>query len=127
MAKPRKPLSLLRATGTFAKNPGRYSGRNEPLVTDPIGGPPDWLPDGAKVAWRELTPTWPWLNRSHRGITEIACILAAKLADGTLGVPGMQLLRVTLGQLGATPADFAKVNWMPPAGDDEDAGSEYFR
>jgi hypothetical protein len=41
-----------------------------------------------------------------------------------IGVPGIQLLRVVLGKLGATCRKFPKVGWPPPAEDgDEQAAS----
>jgi hypothetical protein len=72
-----------------------------------------------------MVPHMPWLNTTHRFIVELAAILTAKMADGSLGVPGMQLLRVTLGKLGATPADRNKVSWAESEADEP--GSEYFR
>lgn len=43
------------------------------------------------------------------------------MQTGALGVPGMQLLRQVLGQLGATPVSAGKINWSPEAADpDED-------
>jgi hypothetical protein len=60
----------------------------------------------------------PWLNRSHRGITQIAAMLVAKMAAGTLGVPGMNLLRITLGQLGASPVTAHKVAMSDSSADD---------
>jgi hypothetical protein len=114
------------ASGAYAKNPARFRGRNEPNVDDPIGDAPDWLGADAKAAWHQYAATLPWLNQSHRAIVEIASVLKGRLAAGTLGVPGMQLLRVTLGQLGATPADVHKVNWAPTVADEVDRVAQYF-
>jgi hypothetical protein len=105
----------------MAKDPQRYRNRAEPIIPDPLGDPPEWLPSEAKADWRDFDRRLPWLNRSHRAIVEIASILQAKLRTGELGVPGMQLLRVTLGQLGATPVSACKVQ-MPPPVEDEDDG-----
>lgn len=91
-----------------------------------MGDPPYWLTPAQADAWRNLVTGLPWLNYSHRDITVIAAILIGKLATGELGVPGMQLLRVMLGQMGGTPADFSKVNWSSDAGEDE-PGTEWFR
>lgn len=107
------------ASGTYAKNPSRYAARKEHNVAEPLGDAPGWLSQRAREAWLDFELRLPWLNFSHRGIVEIASILVAKLRSGELGVPGMQLLRVTLGQLGATPADFRRVAYEPAlAGDD---------
>lgn len=124
MAAPRKSLAALRLSGTYAKNPGRYSRRHEPLVRAPIGDPPEWLSEPAKAAWHDLTPRLPWLNRSHRGIVGITCLLAGKLATGEASVSAMNLLRQCLGQLGATPADFRKVGYSPDDVDEID--DEFF-
>jgi hypothetical protein len=125
MPRPRKPLALAKITGSYAKDPGRYRGRNEPLVIDPVGDPPEWLTPSQADSWRSIVVDMPWLNSSHVGITGIAAILVAKMATGELGIPGMQLLRVTLGQMGGTPADFPKVNWSSPVVDEP--GAEFFR
>ena len=109
MPRPRQSLAQARLTGAAAKNPQRYRTRREPLVTEPLGDPPEWLTAPQRRVWRELDRRLPWLNMSHRGITGIAAILQAKMADGTLGLPGMQLLRQVLGQMGATPAMAGKV------------------
>jgi hypothetical protein len=73
-----------------------------------------------------MVPDLPWLRYCHRGIVGITAILTAKLATGELCVSGMNCLRQCLGKLGATPADFAKVNWSPTTDDDVPA-AEYFR
>ena len=124
MAAPRKSLAALQLSGTLQKNPGRYSKRHEPVVSDPIGEPPDWLPEPAQAAWHDLVPRLPWLNRSHRGIVEITCLLTGKLATGDASVSALNLLRQCLGQLGATPADFARVGYAPPDVDEID--DEFF-
>ena len=125
MAAPRKSLAALQLSGTLQKNPGRYSRRYEPLVNEPIGEPPYWLPEPAKAAWHDITPRLPWLNRSHRGIVGITCLLAGKLATGDISISAMNLLRQCLGQLGATPTDFARVGYAPPEVDE--IHDEFFR
>jgi len=117
MAPPRKSLAHAYLTGAAAKNPQRYRARREPLVTDPIGEPPKWMKPDAAEQWRELVPTLPWLNRSHRATVAIASILMAKQAVGAAGIPALQLLRQVLGSLGANPT--FKVS-MPPADGDHD-------
>ena len=120
MPNPRKPLAAAIASGAYAKNPQRYRGRSEPLVSDPLGAPPSWLDEHAAAAWTDFDLRLPWLNRSHRCVVEIASILQGRMARGELGVPGMNLLRIALGQLGATPADSAKVRWEEPEDDHDD-------
>lgn len=118
MPRPRKSIAQARLTGSYAINPGRYSARTEPLVTDPLGAPPGWLTVPQRAVWRDIERRMPWLNKSHRGITGIAAILQAKLADGALGLPGMNLLRMTLGQMGATPATAQHAVVAEPENDD---------
>jgi hypothetical protein len=112
-------------TGAYAKDPARYAGRAEPTGLEPLGEPPEWLTDPQRAAWLDIEMRMPWLNRSHRGITGIAVYLQAKLAAGTLGLPGMNLLRMTLGQMGATPVmSRHAVVAVPEAADPAD---EFFR
>lgn len=125
MAPPRKSLTQARATGAIAKNPQRYRARTEPLVTSPLGAPPEWLTVPQRAVWRDMAKRSPWLNKSHRGITGIACILQAKMADGALGLPGMNLLRMTLGQMGATPTTAQHA--IVPETESDDPAEAYFR
>lgn len=124
MARPRTPKARAVITGHAEKQKAKFSRRHEPLVRDPIGDPPDWLPEPAQAAWRDIAPRLPWLNRSHRGIVGITCILAGKLATGDASISAMNLLRQCLGQLGATPTDFARVGYAPDDVDDVD--DEFF-
>ncbi|WP_244490962.1 hypothetical protein [Paramesorhizobium deserti] len=101
-------------TGAINKNPQRYRNRAEPLVTEPLGKPPKWLQAAEIDAWNDFASRLPWLNKSHRCITGIASVLSARMARGTLGVPGMQLLRQCLGQMCATPVSAAKVSMQQP-------------
>lgn len=88
-------------------------------MAEPVGDPPDWLKPAAQEQWRELADTLPWLNMSHRGIVGLAAILSAKMAEGSLGIPGMNLLRIVMSKLGATPESAAKIA-MPPAESEQD-------
>lgn len=124
MAKPRKSLEALRLSGTLGKNPGRYAARHEPVDDRDVGEPYEWLSPTAQDAWRELVPDLPWLRYCHRGIVGITAVLVAKMRSGELGVSGMNALRQCLGKLGATPADFGKVNWTEPA--DDHSEDEFF-
>jgi hypothetical protein len=118
MARPRNSFAAARMSGALYKNPQRYRTRKEPLVTDPIGSPPAWLTDDQADAWNDFADRLPWLNRSHRGIVGIASVLQAKQANGELGVPGMNLLRLVLGQLCATPTTAGKVSMPEPVSDE---------
>jgi hypothetical protein len=73
-----------------------------------------------------MADTMPWLNSSHRAIVGITAYLSGRFREDLLGVSGLNLLRLCLQSLGATPADFSKVGWSPPSGD-EDPAEKYFR
>lgn len=119
MAPPRKSLAAARITGAMAKNPQRYRRRIEPNVATPLGPAPGWMTALQAEAWDALEARLPWLNQSHRGLVEIAATLQAVLAQGALGVPGMQLLRLCLGQLCATPVTAGKVETLAEADPDD--------
>lgn len=86
-----------------------------------------WL-DPEQEAWWEFADSLPWLNRSHRGILSIASLLAGRLTRGDLGTSRIKSLRLCLGSVGATPADFCKLEWSPPLeDDDDDEAAAFFR
>jgi hypothetical protein len=110
MPRPRTPTTKARTEGRHLKNPQRYR-RNTPTADD-LGDPPRWLTDPQAAAWREFTGELPWLNRSHRAIVEIACVVRARLQGGEeVGTKAMSLLRLCLSSMGATPVDASKVSW----------------
>jgi hypothetical protein len=126
MAHPRTPKARARATGRLDKNPGRFDGRNEPVVADPLGDAPKWMNANQIKAWNTIAEEIPWLNRSHRGLVEIAASIRARLYGGEeVGVQALNLLRQCLGQMGATPADASKAGVMP-GGKNEDPAEQYF-
>lgn len=108
MPRPRKPREVARITGRIERDPGRYAALYEP-DDRPLGDPPEWLPAQAKLAWVELYPAVPWLRQSHRGLVEIAALLLVKARSADPSISAMNLLRLCLGQMGATPADFVRV------------------
>lgn len=125
MARPRLSLAQARLTGAISKNPQRYRPRTEPSGTQPIGDPPDWLAPDVSEAFADITDRMPWLNSSHTGITVIAAVLQTRMAQGTLGIPGMQLLRGVFNQMGATPTSAHKVAMLDAPGP-PDPAEDYF-
>lgn len=125
MAPPRKSLAQAALSGALYKNPQRYRDRHEPLVTDELGDPPAWLKPAAAEAWQDFRRSMPWLNKSHRGITELASILQGRHATGELGVPGQTLLLRVLGSMGGTPASSSRFAVLPEA-KGEDPADRYF-
>ena len=127
MAKPRTPRAKAKALGSDKVHPGRFEGRNEPPVADPIGPAPKWMKKEQADAWNTLAAEIPWLNRSHRALLGIAATIQARIESGAdVGVQAMNLLRQALGQMGATPADASKVG-VQPDGEKANAGDEFFR
>ena len=67
----------------------------------------------------------PWLNKSHRALTEIASTIRARVMTGDdIGVKALSLLRQCLGQMGATPSDASKV--IMPDEKVDDPADKYF-
>ena len=128
MPKPRLPKEKVKALGRDVVNPARFDGRNGPLVTTPLGDPPEWLSESERKAWETFREELFWLNSSHRALLEIACNVRARLmvpsAEG-VGIQALNLLRQCLGQMGATPADASKVN-LPDAEGEKDPADKYF-
>lgn len=130
MARPRLPRAKAKVTGADKKNKGRHEDRSEPIVSESLGDPFDWLKDTdsckAREAWSILSDTIPWLNYSHRILVATAAnILGRMIAGQDVGVQAMNLLRQALGQMGATPADASKAG-AKPDGESEDPADKYF-
>lgn len=128
MPRPKKPFALAVVTGATVKDPQRYRQRG-PQDLPPLGDPPDWLPETdanrARSAWMEIAAEAPWLNNSHRGLTEIAALVRGKLIAGVdVGVQALGLLRLCLSSMGLTPGDAHKV--QRSAAVEDDPAAKYF-
>jgi hypothetical protein len=76
-------------------------------------------------SWETFRTEIPWLQKSHRCLTAIACVAQADLRSGADFNPRMaNLLRQCLGQMGATPADASKVT-VPGEDDAPDPADKY--
>lgn len=129
MARARTPLAKAKATGRSARDPKRFKARSEPAVHDGLGEPPVWLTDKEDCkqiqAWKVIRAEIPWLNSSHRLHVAGTCqILGRLIAGQEVGVQALNLLRMQLGQMGATPSDASKVGAMPD--DEEDPDEDIF-
>jgi hypothetical protein len=126
MARPRVPLIKAEITGRTIRNPRRFKDREEPTPSGPLGDPPKWFKtQGQKDAWNEFRDELPWLNKSHRALVAIASGIRARFTAGEdIGVKAINLLRMCLGQLGATPADASKVRM--PVEKKDDPADKYF-
>jgi hypothetical protein len=127
MPRPRVPLLKAQTTGRVLRNPKRFKDRAEPPSGGPLGKPPKWLSKPhEREAWETLSNDLPWLNKSHRTLVALASgLLARQIAGGEVGVKAMNLLRMILGSMGATPSDASKVK-MPEEQDDNDPSTKYF-
>lgn len=130
MARPRTPKLKAKVTGQDVKRKTKFDGRNEPRADGPLGDPYPWILDvetkKAREAWEVIRTEIPWLNSSHRILVAAASdILGRMIAGQDVGVQAMNLLRQTLGQMGATPADATKVG-AKPNGEGDDPASKYF-
>ncbi|OCJ06093.1 hypothetical protein A6U85_03765 [Agrobacterium sp. 13-626] len=126
MAPPRKSRAQAEVDGTAATRPGRYRARNEPSITSPIGDPPDYIKDTpeskARSAWYEYAVELPWLRASNRSILVVASLLKGEILAGHMPTAQkLNLLRQTLGSLGATPADASKITVPDEDNDTDDA------
>lgn len=121
------PREKARATGRDTINPGRFANRTEPKNVPPLGIPPRWMNDNQKAAWKTFQSEVFWLDKSHRALMEIACILRSRaMGTDSEGVKSLNLLRQCLGMMGATPADASKVSFRTSDCDDDPA-SNYFQ
>jgi hypothetical protein len=106
----RTPTAKAKITGAANKNPSRYRGLNSPTLSA-IGEPFECMGNAEQVAWHDFVAELPWLNRSHRAIVHLACILRCKVHGGSDGVNYLQVYSATLSKLGATPADASRVGY----------------
>ncbi len=127
MPRNRVPLAKAKATGRTLHDKKRFENRKEPTVKDPLGKPPRWMNNASQIeAWQTLASEIPWLNSTHRAVMGIAAQLLGKLiANEDISVNGLNLLRLCLSQMGATPVDASKIT-LPEEEDDEDPAAKYF-
>jgi phage terminase small subunit len=127
MARPRTPAAKADATGAAGKNPQRYRDRKEPKTTKALGQPPEWFDEAQASIWEGFKRELPWLTESDRSVMELASVLRAAFMASPLdmGVTKLNLLRLCLAQLGATPADRSKVGVGD--GEDQDPDDAFFQ
>lgn len=128
MPRRRTPLAKAKATGQDKNHASRFKNRREPKAGGPLGDPPKWMKNKFQLeAWRTFDDELPWLNNSHRGLVGIASeILGKQMAGEELSVNALNLLRLTLGQLGATPVDSSKVSVPDDEDNSDDPAARYF-
>jgi hypothetical protein len=127
MAHPRTPLAKAKATGQDLNHATRFKTRKEHASTGPLGPPPHWLKSKhQRDSWETFRVEIPWLQKAHRALVGIASVVRADLiAGGEFNVRKANLLRQTLGMMGATPSDASKIT-LPDDGATEDPANKYF-
>jgi hypothetical protein len=117
MPRRRTPLAKAKATGQDKNHASRFKDRREPKSKGPLGAPPKWMKKQTQLdAWKMFADELPWLNHSHRALVSVASEIRGKLIAGDeVSVNGLNLLRLCLGQMGASPVDSSKVSLRYPA------------
>jgi hypothetical protein len=115
------PKTKADITGASLRNPSRYRGANSPTISA-VGEPFEIMTEAEQIAWHNFTAELPWLNRAHRAILHLACILRVKVTSGSDGINYLQVYSAILSKLGASPADESRVGY----GRDDDEPDEFF-
>lgn len=115
----RTPTAISDAKGYYIKHPERKP-VNEPIVTEPLGGPPTKMTKDEKKVWKELAKQVPpgVAKVSDRGPFEILVRLFTKERAGTLKVGHMGSMLSLFSRFGMTPSDRAKVHGDAPPSDE---------
>lgn len=106
MPRPKTPYAKAFALGATEKHRERY----QPLPAShswtlgPLGEAPEWLKADEARCWRATAEEIDWLDSSHRGLMTIVAILRARLQADDASVKMLNLLRLCLQSMGATPA-----------------------
>jgi phage terminase small subunit len=117
MAGKKQPSALLNARGSFRKNPQRKR-ENEPVVTDPLGAPPEHLTASQVTCWQEVAEQAPIgvLSLADRHAVEmVACLLDEFRTTGRDMIAAkLGRLQSLLGSFGCTPSDRASLSLPQP-------------
>lgn len=114
----RVPTKLLELRGAYKHQAGRREDRaNEPVVTAPVGDPPEDFTGAVLQAWNDINNWAPAgvLTIADRAAVESAARLLAGERDGTNTCPMGCRLDKLLGKFGMTPSDRSKVSVSIPA------------
>ena len=128
MPRARTPMAKAIATGRTLHDKKRFKHRIEPVVKDPLGKPPKWMKKPSQIeAWNTLAAEVPWLNSSHRAVVGIASeVLGKMIANEEMSMNALNLLRLCLSQLGATPVSASNISHQEEESDDDDPSKKYF-
>lgn len=117
MARPRTPTNILRLRGGFDKNPRRELERkDEPIVHEPLGPPPDTFDEAELLAWKDITRTAPAgvITEADRLAVETASRLLARERAGMNSDSNGRRFDNFLSKFGMTPSDRSKVRVSIP-------------
>ena len=115
MSRPRTPTAVLKAKGTFIKDPKRGKARaNEPKDLKPFKKEvPEHLDECVRICWLEIASEVPAgvLTESDRKTLEVAAALYARFKEEGANMPTdkLNLYIRTLGLLGMDPSSRSKV------------------
>jgi phage terminase small subunit len=112
MSRPRKPTSLLEASGAFRHNPSRRAGRaDEPKPTGDLGPPPDWLGVRARKCWHGIAASVPYpLTNADGHILALTAHLESRVRGGRASAAEFNQYRACLREIGMTPASRSNVS-----------------
>ncbi|WP_425408091.1 hypothetical protein [Hyphococcus sp.] len=112
MARKRTPQQIAFVTGRTITNPGRFKGRSN-IVGPALGPPYENMPSVEKEVWHEFRENFPWLRRSDRQMTKIACnLVAGQRSPEGLPVAGLTILRRILNSFGGSPTSEVRRRFM---------------
>ena len=113
----KQPTALMNARGAFKNRPSRKR-NNEPVVTDPLGSPPEGFAPDEVAAWREI------VERAPMGVLTAAdwqsVVIASKLfAEFMRDSEACNAARISklcsvLGSFGMNPSDRASLSLPQP-------------
>ena len=118
MPTPRKTITELEASGTFARNKGRYKKRINVKVRPlaPIGKAPTHMSPAHKAIWLEVTKqaTPGTLGKPDRIFLEVLVNLVAKMRSGQAKPSELTGIATLLGKLTLTPHSRKLIDPAPP-------------
>jgi hypothetical protein len=117
MPQPRVPTAVLEMRGSFKRHAERKKKRQyEPVVEEPIGGPPANFTEKELETWNELMRLAPGgvLTSADQWSVEVAVKLMAKVREDRANSADIGQLITLLGRFGMTPADRSKVKVSIP-------------
>lgn len=110
----RKPTNVLKMSGAFKVNPGRYKDReNEPEPDPELGDAPESLSDEEKAQWERFKRNGApgVLTKQDRQYVETACRLAVACMGETKPTAALWGLYLrSLSGLGFSPSDRSRVS-----------------